>query len=68
MSFIEGAALDLLEHRDRPHDRLRALIVSALPGALAAAAQRSPRLASKLVARSRRHSHRLKATTGIEPV
>jgi hypothetical protein len=44
MSFIEGAALDWLEHRDRPRDRLRALIVSALPGALAAATQADPDL------------------------
>ena len=40
MSIIGGAGLDWLAHRDLGRDQLRELIVAALPGALAAAADR----------------------------
>ena len=39
---MEGASLDWLGHRDLSRDKLRDLIVAALPGALAAAAETDP--------------------------
>jgi AcrR family transcriptional regulator len=38
LSFVEGATLDWLEHRDLSTERLRELLVDALAGSLAAAA------------------------------
>jgi AcrR family transcriptional regulator len=37
LSFVEGATLDWLEHRDLPAERLRDLLIEALAGSLAAA-------------------------------
>jgi hypothetical protein len=44
MSFIEGASLDWLAHRDLDREQVREIIVAALPGALAAAARADPEL------------------------
>jgi AcrR family transcriptional regulator len=44
MSFIEGASLDWLAHRDLEREKLREIIIAALPGALAAAVQADPKL------------------------
>ena len=38
MSFMEGATLDWLAHRDLERARVRELLLAALEGALAAAA------------------------------